>query len=70
MACIKAKSKAYEMVAKIPMFLAGAMGGGLGDKPRWFNIFWIAVGFLIAQMILSSPPQFLHLADVYFKCAS
>ena len=35
MACIKAKSKAYEMVAKIPMFLAGAMGGGLGDKPRW-----------------------------------
>ena len=32
MACIKAKSKAYEMVAKIPMFLASAMGGGLGER--------------------------------------
>ena len=61
MACIKAKSKAYEMVAKIPMFLASAMGGGLGDKPRWVNIFWIAIELSIALMIFNSPPQYLHL---------
>ena len=61
MACIKAKSKVYEIVANIPVFLAAAMGGGCGDKPRWFNIFWIAVGFLIALMIFNSPSQCLHL---------
>ena len=55
MACIKAKSKVYEMVAKIPVFLAAAMGGGLGDKPRWVNIFWIAIELSIALMIFNSP---------------
>ena len=47
--------------ANIPLLLAAAIGGGWGDKPRWFNIFWIAVGFLIALMIFNSPPQCLHL---------
>ena len=70
MACIKAKSKAYEMVAKIPMFLASAMGGGLGDKPRWFNIFWIAVGFFDSTDDFKLSTTVLALADVYFKCAS
>ena len=46
MACIKAKSKVYEIVANISLVLSGATGGGLADKPRWFNIFWIAFRFL------------------------
>ena len=49
------------MVANISLILAGAMGGGLGDKPRWVNIFWIAIGLKIALMIFSSPLQYLHL---------
>ena len=43
------------------------MGGGLGDKPRWVNIFWITKGSLREEMILRSPPQYSHSGHIYGK---
>ena len=40
--------------------LAGAMGGGWGESPRWLKIFFMTKGSLMAEIILRLPPQFPH----------
>ena len=39
---------------------AGAIGGGIGERPRELKIFLITGGSLTNAMIFIFPPQFVH----------